>query len=117
MAIKKPTPIIPFNEEGIRTFKDVRSAIDYFTENGNVPQRRIVKLFQSTFQIVSGKYSLNVIELQKMDVDSLKIFLLKNFKIKNKEAFERIFQVFTNEMVKWKDKIKNIDILEEAVKA
>jgi hypothetical protein len=115
MAKKRPTLMIPFNEEGMRTFKDVRSAISYFTKNGNVPQRRIVALFQSTFQIVSGKYSVNVIDLQKMDSESMKMFLIKNFKVKNNEAFERTFEVFAKGMDKWKNKFKVSDIKQEQV--
>ena len=107
--------MIPFNEEGMRTFKDVKSAISYFTKNGNFPQRRIVALFQSTFQIVSGKYSVNVIDLQKMDSESMKMFLIKTFKVKNKEAFERTFKVFEKEMQKWNNKFKSSDIRQDAV--
>ncbi len=109
--------MIPFNEEGMRTFKDVKSAINYFKLNGNFPQRRIVALFQSTFQIVSGKYSVNVIDLQKMDSENLKMFLIKTFKVKNNEKFERTFQLFDKEMLKWKNKFKVQDIKQEPVKS
>lgn len=108
--------MIPFNEEGMRTFKDVRSAISYFTKNGNFPQRRIVVLFQSTFQIVSGKYSVNVLELQKSgtEIDS---YLLKAFKVKNEDKFKRTLELFHKEMDKWNNKFKVSDIKQEAVKS
>lgn len=96
--------MIPFNEKGMRTFKDVRSAVKYFTENGKIPQKRIVALFQSTFQIVSGKYSVNVLELQKSG--DLKMFLMKTFKVKNAQSFERTNRVFEMEIEKWNNKFK-----------
>jgi hypothetical protein len=117
MAKKKTKLMIPFNEEGMRTFKDVKTAIKYFTMNGSIPQQKIVALFQSTFQIVSGKYSVNVIDLQKMNAETMKVFLLNHFKVENEESFERTIQIFENEMVKWKDKFKVSDIKQEAVKA
>lgn len=108
--------MIPFNEKGMRTFKDVRSAIEYFRKNGNVPQRRIVALFQSTFQIVSGKYSVNVLELQKSGSDITE-FLFKTFKVKNEDAFKRTIQVFDKELKKWNEKFKVPDIRQEDVKS
>lgn len=108
--------MIPFTEQGMRTFKDVRSAIEYFRKNGNFPQRRIVALFQSTFQIVSGKYSVNVLELQKSgsNVDE---FLLKTFKVKNEDRFKRTLELFNKEFQKWNEKFKVPDIRQEAVKS
>lgn len=108
--------MIPFTEQGMRTFKDVRSAIEYFRKNGNFPQKRIVALFQSTFQIVSGKYSVNVLELQKSgtEIDS---YLLKAFKVKNEDRFKRTLEVFRKEMDKWNNKFKDSDIRQEAIKA
>jgi hypothetical protein len=116
MAKKKPTLMIPFNEQGMRTFSDVRSAISYFTKNGNFPKRRIVALFQSTFQIVSGKHSVNVVALQRMNSESLDAFFIKTFQVKNAIKFERNMQNLHQEMDKWKNKFKVSDIKQEEVK-
>lgn len=104
MAKKKQKVIIPFNEEGMRTFNDVRSAISYFTKNGNIPQNKIVALFQNAFMIVSGKYSVNVIDLQFLKDEEFRKNVIEIFKKEETEYFERTLNVFSENMKIWKEK-------------
>ncbi len=101
--------MIPFDEQGMRSFQNVKEAIKYFTENGKIPQKRIVALFQLTYQIVSGKYSMNVLPLTKLSVTERKMFLIKAFKITKNESFERIQIGLDKELEKWNVKFSKTE--------
>jgi len=104
MAKRKQKVIIPFTEQGMRSFKNANSAVEYFTKNGNIPQNKIVALFQNAFMIVSGKYSVNVIDLQFLKDEEFRQNMIEIFKKEESETFERILNVFSENMKIWKEK-------------
>lgn len=109
MAKKKQTQIIPFTEEGMRTFTNVKSALNYFEKNGNVSRNKIISLFQNTFMIVSGKYSVNVIDLQNQKSESLKLKLVELFKNEPSDFIDKLTFNFENKLMIWKNKFKVTD--------
>jgi hypothetical protein len=107
MAKRKQRTIIPFTEEGMRTFKDVNEAVDYFEGNFNIEPRKTVSLFQNTFMISVGKISINVLPLQELNESEFQTKLGEIFKNLSADGLERIGNSFSEERKKWNNKFKD----------
>lgn len=107
MAKRKAKSIIPFTEEGMRKFKDVNDAVDYFESNFNIEPRKTVSLFQNTFMISVGKFSINVLPLQDLNESEFRTKLNEIFKNLTEDSLERIANSFNDERKKWFAKFKD----------
>jgi hypothetical protein len=87
--------VIPFNEEGLRNFKDVRDAIKYYTETLglNVAMTQIERLHSYTFQINTANVSVNVSSMDPRDPSLRVVF----------ESDEH-YEVFLKNITDWENK-------------
>lgn len=78
---------ITFDEHGMRSFKNVNDAIEYFTRNG-VDERSVTILFNQTYQLNVGVFWVNLLAIDK-STDLKTIFptdeLVELFHIKHAE--------------------------------
>lgn len=101
MAKKKQKAIIPFTEIGIREFKNVNSAVDYFKSNLDIDARETYILFQNSFNISVGKWSINVSNLQNLNETEFRNKLSELFKNQSGEVIDKLVTLFSEERKKW----------------
>ena len=101
MAKKKQKLIIPFTEIGMRSFKDVNDAVDYFKSNLQIDARETYILFQNSFNISVGKWSINVSNLQNLNETEFRNKLSELFKNQSGEVIDKLVPLFSEERKKW----------------
>jgi len=107
MAKKKQKLVIPFSEIGIRKFKNVNEAVDYFKSNLDIDARETYILFQNSFNISVGKWSINVSNLQDLNEAEFCNKLSEMFKNQSGEAIDKLVQLFSVERKEWMNKFKD----------
>jgi hypothetical protein len=92
----------PFNEKTMRDIKSVKDALKIYGEE-KIPQKRIVWLFQETFEVRFANISVNVAYLQQLSKAEAQKFIEKLCgKNKSKvQAFEKALAI-------WKAKFSNV---------
>ena len=106
MAKRKQKLIIPFTEEGMREFKSLKSATDYFGSNLNIDAREVAALFQNTFMISVNKFSINVLKLQELSEAGFRSRIKEIFPNFSADELERVGDSFVEERKKWLSKFK-----------